>query len=362
MQTTTVILARNCEATIQRTLTSAVALTDEVLVIDTGSRDATTELVRSTPKVTLHRVRWEDSFAAARNLAFDLVPDGLLFNLDSDEWVKPDEVEHGRELLHQLRAVDRCWSPVVRDVSGHSISHHVPRIVSAQSPLRYRYRVHEQLFNGDQEMKPEDIALTVHHDGYTEEAKRRFNKLRRNMRLLRMSLKEYPNDLRLLFFWLRDGLETRGPEDNRRLVHRIDEIGAEHPSVRNDNLRVMARKVLLDHEWNTRGAHTETVATAKELLELVPDDADANYVVGMSELIEAHQGIHSSLNRLAAVRQRIGEDDLEWSMTTTPVHLDALIGEQLRTLGDRRCNDFMADVSPTWTDPYFDRSVRRGLS
>lgn len=330
-------------------------------MIDTGSHDATTDMVRSTPGVALHNARWEDSFATARNLAFELVTDGLLCYLDSDEWIDPDEADRGRVLLRQLRAVERCWSPVVRDISGRSSAHHLPRIIAARSPLRYRYRIHERLFNGEQEVWPEEIPLTVHHDGYTQEKKRRFDKRRRNLRLLSMSLEERPDDPHLLFFWLRDGLETRTPEDNRRLVRRIDGAAAAQPAIKNRNFRVLARKVLLDHEWHTRGAHPETVAIARELLELAPGDADASYAVAMSELLEAHRQIRSSLTRLAATRRRIGDGDLEWSMVTTPVHLDALIGEHLRTLGDPRSDDFVADLPRSWSDPYFDKSVRRGL-
>lgn len=353
MRTTSIILTRNCGHSVDRTLRTAARLTDDVVVIDTGSTDDTCERVLDTPGVRLERIAWPDSFAAARNSAFELVNDGLLVHLDSDEWATDDQAEHGRALLRTLRDPAGCWSPVVADIGGQHKAYHLPRIVAADSPLRFRYRVHERLYAGGAEAFPETIELELLHDGYTDSNLSRFRKIDRNLSLLETTIGEYPGDPHPLFFWLRDGLETRDPDANRAALAAVD-AAAGDGDTRGMNFRILARKVLLEHEWHTRGPHPQTVELAASLLELAEGDPDAVYVTEMSVVMRAHQQVHESMGRVARARQAC-PDDLEWSMSATPAHLDALLAEQLRTLGDPREQGFRDGLRHRWSDPYLDR-------
>ncbi len=358
MITTTVILSRDNAFTIGRAVDSATRLTDNVIVIDTGSQDSTIGIARALG-AKVHRLDWKDSFAAARNAAFDLVPEGLIFYLDSDEWVSPGELEQACSILRSLDEKDRCWAPIIIDDTTGRHALHVPRIVSAESDLRYRYRVHERLCRGDVEAVPEQVQISVLHDGYTEEALTNFDKQSRNLHLLELSLCELPQDPHLLFFKLRDGLGTRSVEDNRALVAQIEESCKSAPDGAVRDFTTLARKVVLTYEWFLRGAHQDTVALARQVLQAVPSDADAIYAVSVSRLIQAQSQIYESLVWLARSRQK-SEEHLTWSMSETPVHLDALIGEHLRMLGDRRHEKFMLEVSPEWNDWYFEGSVFGG--
>lgn len=359
MKTTTAVLSRDSADTIARTLETALALTDEVLVADTGSTDRTREVVAEFPGARWHEMPWEDSFAEARNAALDLVGEGLVVFLDSDEWVAEADRAAASETLRGLDGTG-CWSPVVHDISGDHRAHHLPRILPADGGPRFRYRVHERLFLDQEECLPEELPIVVHHDGYTPQAQQRFDKQGRNLRLLRMDLTEHPDDPHPLFFWLRDGLATRSPQENRALIEQIDRL-----STRSDRPRpfpVLARKVLLTQEWLERGAHPETVALAEGLAAIAPEDADAGYVLGVVALIEHHRAMNDELVRLARLRASTGDAVLQWGLTTAPRHLDAVIAEYLRSLGDARAQDYAKGLDDTWTDPYFDRSRRRGLT
>lgn len=360
MKTTTVILTRDSEQTLARALRSAVELTDSVLVMDTGSADSTRNIVAEFPDVEWRSGSWHDSFSRARNEALDFVQNGLVVFLDSDEWVEEGHAA-GASLLRGLDGdPNGCWSPVVHDVSGLHQAHNLPRILRAEGPLRFRYRVHERLFHAEKECWPADVPLTFWHDGYTQQAHERFGKQERNLHLLRRDLEEHPGDPHTLFFWLRDGLATRDPEENRDLVRRIDQLSA----VADSNLRrfpVLARKVVLADEWQRRGAHPDTVRLARDLANLDPRDADAVYVLAIGALIESHREMRSHLQELAELRSSIGDDVLQWGLSNTPRHLDAAIAEYLRTLGDARASDFAKELVGDWNDAYFENSRRRGL-
>lgn len=357
MKTTTVILTRDSQETLARALRSAVELTDAVQVIDTGSTDATRDIADEFPSVSWHASEWNDSFARARNDALELIQVGLVIFLDSDEWV---EEGHGPELLQGLDDLNGCWSPVVHDVSGQHRAHNLPRILHADGPLRFRYRVHERLFHAESECWPVELPLKFGHDGYTQQARDKFGKQERNLQLLRRDLEEYPADPHPLFFWLRDGMETRSTEDNRDLLTRIDHLSAATDRNRR-RFPVLARKVLLASEWRRRGAHPDTVRLADDLATLAPEDADAAYVLAMDALIESHRAMRSQLENLAQLRSSIGDRVLQWGLTSVPHHLDAAILEYLRTLGDPRAASFAEGLSGDWDDAYFEGSRRRGL-
>ena len=64
------VIARNEAATLGRCLESVRELADELIVVDTGSADATPEVARRAGARVISSV-WEDDFSRARNRALD---------------------------------------------------------------------------------------------------------------------------------------------------------------------------------------------------------------------------------------------------------------------------------------------------
>lgn len=83
------ILTKNCEETLQKTLQSAISF-KEVLVLDTGSTDATLEIARQFPNVVIHTSPFL-GFGPTHNLATKLASFDWILSLDSDE-VLTDEL------------------------------------------------------------------------------------------------------------------------------------------------------------------------------------------------------------------------------------------------------------------------------
>ena len=89
----------NEEDVLVRCLKSANGIFDEIIIVDTGSTDATKSIALSfTPKV--HSFLWIDDFAAARNFAFSKASCEYIMWLDADD-VIPSEA---KERLLQLKA------------------------------------------------------------------------------------------------------------------------------------------------------------------------------------------------------------------------------------------------------------------
>ena len=76
-------------------------LFDEIVVVDTGSKDRTREIAREFGARVFDFV-WVDDFAAARNAALARATGDYAFWLDADDVVDPPEREKLRKLLDGL--------------------------------------------------------------------------------------------------------------------------------------------------------------------------------------------------------------------------------------------------------------------
>lgn len=198
-----VLIARNEERCIARCLDSARAHVDEMIVLDTGSTDATREIAARCGARVLSAA-WPDDFSAARNLALSHTSAPWRLVLDADEWIAA-----GAESLDAVRARAPGFlgllrvDSVVNDERGalqHAPSW-IPRLLPAG--VHYEGRIHEQPAGA---LPRERLALVIGHDGYLDHA--REAKAGRNERLLRLALAEHPGDA-YLYYQLGKDLEVR---------------------------------------------------------------------------------------------------------------------------------------------------------
>ncbi len=85
------ILAKNSEETLENTLKSTQNF-PEVILLDTGSTDATLEIASRFPNVKVHKRPFE-GFGSSHNAATALASHDYILSLDSDEVLKPDLAE-----------------------------------------------------------------------------------------------------------------------------------------------------------------------------------------------------------------------------------------------------------------------------
>ena len=95
------IIARDEEEVLGRCLNSVRALADEIVVVDTGSTDATVALAERYGARIGH-FDWCDDFAAARNVSLELATGDWILWLDADDYLLPEDAEKVR----QAKALD----------------------------------------------------------------------------------------------------------------------------------------------------------------------------------------------------------------------------------------------------------------
>lgn len=95
------MIVKNEEAVLNRCLDTVADLVDEIVIVDTGSTDATkTIAARYTDKI--YDFQWIDDFSAARNFAFSKATQEYIYTADADEVINEENREKFRLLKEQL--------------------------------------------------------------------------------------------------------------------------------------------------------------------------------------------------------------------------------------------------------------------
>jgi len=100
------MIVKNEEAHIVRCLTSIKGLADEIVVVDTGSKDRTADVARVLG-ARVETFDWNEDFSAARNHALSLARGDWILVLDADEFLAPSDHPRIRQWI-QNRKSKRC--------------------------------------------------------------------------------------------------------------------------------------------------------------------------------------------------------------------------------------------------------------
>jgi hypothetical protein len=186
------VIARNEARCIARCLDSAAPFVDKMVVVDTGSTDATARIARGCG-AQMATYPWNDDFAAARNFALSQSDADWHLVLDADEWIETGgaclrDAAAGPKFVGQVNVRSSFDDAGTVRYAGNWISRFMPRGVS------YRGRVHEQVVH---ELPVRRLPLLVGHDGYR--SAQRAAKGDRNARLLQLALQERPQEAYLVY-------------------------------------------------------------------------------------------------------------------------------------------------------------------
>jgi glycosyltransferase involved in cell wall biosynthesis len=241
-RTSLTMIVRDEEKNLSSCLESVRGVFDEIVVLDTGSKDRTVEIARSFGARVFDFV-WVDDFAAARNAALARATGDYAFWLDADDLIEAPERAKLERLLGELRRgsqdgvvgrlgggpqngtgtgiLGRSQSPFAFACTGESVaSAFVVRCACDPGPdgsggetvvdhirlfpliegVRWTYRVHEQILPA---LKRAGVPvqwtdITVRHTGYSDR-ELRSRKLDRDCRILSEELAERPDDPFTLF-------------------------------------------------------------------------------------------------------------------------------------------------------------------
>ncbi len=193
------MIVRNEEAVLERCLRGVEKIADEIIIVDTGSTDATKKIAaRFTDRI--YDYVWEDDFAAARNAAFAKASKDFILWLDADDVLTPENQEKMLALKASLTAeTDMVMLPyhVAFDEAGMpTFTYERERIVRRDAGFRWVGAVHEVIV-------PHGTIL--HGDAAVEHHKLQVSDPARNLRILESRRKAGEElDTRLLYYYARE--------------------------------------------------------------------------------------------------------------------------------------------------------------
>ena len=177
-------------------LRSARAVVDEMIVVDTGSTDATVQVARELG-AQVETFAWCNDFARARNVALAAATGDWALVLDADERLL--EPADARAKLEDFTgahpgSVGRVLIENHTEAALQSTVS-IGRFLPLGRGILYTGRIHEQLARqGAPTLDCAATGLVLRHDGYSERTLRERSKLERNIKLCELALEDDPTD------------------------------------------------------------------------------------------------------------------------------------------------------------------------
>lgn len=213
MRLSVCVIARDEESTIARTLESVKAIADEIVVVDTGSTDATLEAAsRYTKKLFTHprADEWRErpdlfEFHEARNYALDQCMGDWILSIDCDEELCAEDAPDVRRILESAADDIALVMPtiVMRNGDGTEYQRFLAERL-LRSGARFDGAMHNWVTLPEGTRKAEAPGIRIDHNRAvkTDEARTRRAEQRVAMaeRVFKEKIEADPTDARSLFY------------------------------------------------------------------------------------------------------------------------------------------------------------------
>jgi glycosyltransferase involved in cell wall biosynthesis len=219
------MIVRDEEALLPDCLASVRGVVDEVVVVDTGSRDAT-RAVATRAGARVFDFAWCDDFAAARNAALSHARGRWILVLDADERLAPGAgralrralsnatFDCGMLRLHDASRLDASAADVLSGRERQAEVQLVPRLLRRTDGLAFVDPIHENVMPWLRRrgMKVVGVEVDIVHLGATRDVVDAKGKIERNVRLLRARIERGPDDVTAHGYLAHDLMRAGDPD------------------------------------------------------------------------------------------------------------------------------------------------------
>lgn len=142
------MIVKDEEKTLERCLKSVITFIDEIIIVDTGSKDKTKEIAKKF-NAKIFDFEWVNDFAKARNYTFSKATKEYILWLDGDDFIERDSIKKIEKLVRNFdKKIDFVSGEYIllRDAKGNvSYSLRRNRIVKREANFKWIGHVHEYL-------------------------------------------------------------------------------------------------------------------------------------------------------------------------------------------------------------------------
>jgi len=162
-----ILITKNEAERLPRCLESVRGLADEIVVLDSGSSDATLEIARRYTDQVHSSADWP-GFGPQKNRALDYATGDWVLSLDADEWLTPELAAEIRQTLQAPQA--KVYEiPRLSSFCGRPMRHsgwwpdHVARLFQSGAARFSDDLVHERLVYSERAAR---LQNPLHHETY----------------------------------------------------------------------------------------------------------------------------------------------------------------------------------------------------
>lgn len=272
------MIVKDEEESLESCLKSVSAYVDEIVIVDTGSKDGTKEIARKFTD-RIYDFEWCEDFSKARNFSVDKASNDWILVMDGDETI----ISWDGDKINTFMSDDVKTSgmveiiSVLEDETGgiKKISEQVSRFFNRKY-FTYEGIIHEQLVRRDgQPHRRIGTGIVLEHAGYSKALVKKKDKTGRNIKLLKKAISTSDKDP-YLYYQLGKAYFMKGDfEASARELFKAMEIGADLKSEYMEDLVESYGYSLI----NT-GRYKEALDIAK-FQEYYSDSADYLFLLGL---------------------------------------------------------------------------------
>lgn len=224
------MIVRDEEKVLRRCLDSLPRDVDELVIVDTGSTDATKAIAAEyTDKV--YSFAWTGSFSDARNYAQSRASGEWILVLDADEFIDEGELQRAIAELKELPPEVDALRTLIYNFTGErgeSLAQHESlRLYRNRPYIRFIRRIHEQLKKESGELVIGKSSLVIYHSGYLKKTVEDKNKHERNLPLLEKEMANSEN----AFDYFNLGNEYYGKQQYEKALEMFQKAYMKKPSI-----------------------------------------------------------------------------------------------------------------------------------
>ncbi|MBI6546175.1 MAG: glycosyltransferase, partial [Cyanobacteria bacterium NC_groundwater_1444_Ag_S-0.65um_54_12] len=182
------MIVKNEEAFLADCLASVQGAVDEIVIVDTGSTDATLEIAKKYG-AKIGYFPWNGDFAAARNASIDLAQGDWILILDADETITPHSVKELRALSLNKNYIG--YACIIENLVGEKEGDGrqlamILRFFQRRPDMHYEGIIHEQIVPAAQRtgLPNGTSQIRIVHRGYINKCVNERNKNQRNLDIL----------------------------------------------------------------------------------------------------------------------------------------------------------------------------------
>ena len=255
------MITKNESQHLDKCLHAVKDIVSEIIIVDTGSSDATKEIAKKyTNKI--YDFKWVDDFSKARNFGIEKASKEWVLVLDADEILDASSKKHIKDLIkkknvygfgfEQCSYVSKSVAGCLKNNSNFESGKHYPFLIKKQlvrlfkngKGIKFKHRVHELVEDSmrDKKLQFEQTKVQLHHLGSVKGEEVTSEKKEFYSNLIMKQLKDDPQSARYNYYAARYYHSVSDVENALKHYKKTASIDPNYKLIHSDIAKVYLQK------------------------------------------------------------------------------------------------------------------------